>query len=212
LGENNYISSLDVSQEGTVYITHNSGVYYYTADGVQAGRVGGDDGYYDDMAVVPGGGLILVDNYQLVRLDGQENVVWAVSAETLSNNASFERVAAHSLGNVYVLGDTSNFQGSNDVVFTFTADGEFTGQFGGSGEDKGQLDSPQDIAVDSYGRVYISQWGYVQVFDSSGRYLHRIGVSGYPFGIFVNDQDELFIASNEEKVFKYVIKPPAGGE
>lgn len=211
LGENNYISSLEVSNEGTVYVINRQGVFRYTADGTLVGSVGTDNDYYDDIALVPGGGLVLVEDDRLVRLNGQENVVWTVSAETLPNNASFDRVTVDGLGNVYVLGETSNFQGFNDVVFTFTADGQFTGQFGGSGEDKGQLDSPQDIAADGYGRVYISQWNYVQVFDSSGRYLHRIGVSGYPFGIFVNDQDELFIASNEDKVYKYVIKPPAGG-
>jgi ribosomal protein L7/L12 len=212
LGENNYISSLEVSSEGTVYVINSQGSYQYTADGALVGRVGMDDGYYDDVAVVPGGGLVLMEDNRLVRLNGQDNVVWTTSAEIIPSNASFERVAVDGLGNVYVLGQTSNFQGSNDVVFTFTTDGEFTGQFGGSGEDKGQLDSPQDIAVDRYGRVYISQWSYVQVFDSGGRYLHRIGVNGYPFGIFVGEQDELFIASNEEKVYKYQLKPPAGGE
>jgi ribosomal protein L7/L12 len=212
LGENNYISSLEVSSEGTVYVINSQGVHQYTADGTLVGAVGSGNEYYDDLAVVPGGGLVLVEDNRLVRLNGQENVVWTATTETLANNASFDRVAVDGLGNVYVLGQTSDFQGSNDVVFIFTADGQFTGQFGNSGEDKGQLDGPQDIAADQYGRVYISQWSYVQVFDSSGRYLHRIGVNGYPFGISVNDRDELFIASNEEKVFKYLIKPPAGGE
>lgn len=206
-----YLFSLDITNEGTVYVVTNQGTERYASpDGTLLGPLNSGLFSSDDLAVLPGGGLLVLNGDLLLRLDAQENVVWQVSADTLPDNASFERVAADAAGNSYVLGRTSNARSSNDVVFKFTAEGESSGQFGQSGEDKGQLDSPMDIAIDRYGRIYVSQFSLIQQFDSDGNYLGRIGVSGWPFGIFITDQDELFVASNKQKLFKYMIKPPAG--
>ncbi len=62
-------------------------------------------------------------------------------------------------------------------VFVFTTNGALLRQFGMPGLDPGQLDHPNGIAVDSRGRVYVSDSNHnrVQAFDSKGTHLWTTG-------------------------------------
>ena len=74
-------------------------------------------------------------------------------------------VAVDGLGNIYALGTFNN------AVFKFSPDGKFMTRFGDAGDQPGQFRAPSAIAVDGKGRVYVSDFKGVQVFDSNGRYL-----------------------------------------
>ena len=77
-----------------------------------------------------------------------------------------------------------------------------------------KLDEPQQIAIDSVGNIYVSEWGAshdVKVFDSNGKLLRTIGKPGtpsvgpydptrmsHPNGISVDDQNRLWVAETDK--------------
>ena len=83
------------------------------------------------------------------------------------------------------------------------AEGGYFGNFGSFGEGGGQFISPSAAAVDSQGRVYVSDEHLhrISVFDHSGRFLSQWGAYGSgegelntPSGIAFDSQDCLYVA------------------
>ena len=60
--------------------------------------------------------------------------------------------------------------------------------------------------MDGYGRVYVGDMNGIQVFDSNGRYLTRLGLKGIAFGMVFNDNNELFVIARDH-VVKYAVQP-----
>lgn len=84
-------------------------------------------------------------------------------------------VSAAPDGNVYV--PDTHYQ----RVIVYSPKGELLRQWGGPGNGPGQFIYPTDIAFDSKGRVFVSEYGdndRVQVFTPEGRYLYAFGRFG----------------------------------
>jgi sugar lactone lactonase YvrE len=90
-------------------------------------------------------------------------------------------------------------------VFKFTREGKYISRFGGDGDQRGQFRAPSAIAVDGQGRVYVSDFKGIQVFDTGGRYLETIKVRGPASGMIFNDKDELFVVART-RVVKLTLK------
>ena len=82
-------------------------------------------------------------------------------------------------------------------------DSEYYGNFGSFGNKDGQFEWPSGGAIDSRGRVYISdeQLHRISVFDHSGAFLSQWGANGSeegdldtPSGIAFDDQDNLYVS------------------
>ena len=82
-------------------------------------------------------------------------------------------------------------------------DSEYYGNFGSFGNKDGQFEWPSGGAIDSRGRVYISdeQLHRISVFDYSGAFLSQWGAHGSgegdldtPSGIAFDDQDNLYVS------------------
>lgn len=136
-----------------------------------------------------------------------------ISIDTIKQTTSFSRIAVDGLGNIYVLGKSQDTLGDyNDVVFRLAADGEYLSQFGSSGDEPGQFHAgtTNAIAVDGQGRIYVSDFDGIKIFDPGGRYLGLIDVGEtWPFrDLAFNDQDELLALSDSEQVFKFVMNEP----
>ncbi len=56
--------------------------------------------------------------------------------------------------------------------------------------------------MDGKGRVYVSDFKGIQVFDSDGRYLAVFKADGPASGMVFDDKDELFVAART-KVIKF---------
>lgn len=197
------LTGLAVDRQGTVYVVQSGRITRYDgATGQSLGQLPGD--FYDHLTLTADGSLIASvyrNQDDIVRLDNQGNetlrLAEAISGQTGDSELN-TLVAADGLGNIYALGTF------NEAVFKFGPDGKFINRFGGDGDQPGQFRAPGTIAVDGQGRVYVSDFKGIQVFDSTGRYLDLIQVDGYAFGLVFNDQNELFVAARTQ-VVKYTI-------
>ena len=212
------LRGMSADRKGTVYIAQRGIISRYEgATGKMIGQLQFPEGRgFDDVAVTADGGLVTAwfrvmngisygtrgDN--MVRFDANGRAVRtirdAISQQT--DSAELEtRVAADGLGNIYALGTFNN------AVFKFTPEGKFVNKFGGAGDQPGQFRAPDAIAVDGQGRVYVSDFNRIQVFDTNGRYIDQFKAGGVASGMVFNDKNELFVASRS-KVVKLVINKP----
>jgi DNA-binding beta-propeller fold protein YncE len=88
-------------------------------------------------------------------------------------------------GNVYVP-DTHYYR-----VIVYTPDGKEIRRFGGFGRAPGQFIYPTDIAWDSRGNMFVSEYGdddRIQVFDPNGKFKFAFGSFGQGQGQFIRPQ------------------------
>src|SRR5215211_3141563 len=110
-------------------------------------------------------------------------------------------------GLVYVVSRSNSFQAPMGAVRVTicTLDEEYVGQFSGFGEEDGQLIWPTSIAVDSKGRVYVSDEHRhdVQVFGPNHEFVRKWGGHGSgpgqldrPSGLAVDPSDNVFVVDH----------------
>jgi sugar lactone lactonase YvrE/DNA-directed RNA polymerase subunit RPC12/RpoP len=211
-------SALAADQSGSVYVvTSNQIMKYEGATGKPLGTFSSamSDflGFYD-VAVFPNGDLLTYtrgSTGDLVRLDpnGQEVGRYGKAIVGSGNTSPVPwqvRVAADGLGNMLALYTDS----TRPEVFTYAPDGSLTKRFGGKGDTEGLFSSPDALAVDGKGRIYVGDWKGVQVFDRSGIYLGLVKLSrGTVSGMAFNDKNELFVVSRSvDQVSKFVLNQP----
>lgn len=212
------LRGMAADRKGTVYITQRGIISRYegtTGKAMGQMQFPGGPGF-DDVAVTADGGLVTSwfrvmngisfgsggDN--IVRFDANGRTLRTIHDAISQQTESAEletRVAVDGLGNIYALGTFNN------AVFKFTPEGKFINKFGGSGDQPGQFRAPDAIAVDGQGRIYVSDIGRIQVFDTNGRYIDQFKAGGVASGMVFNDKNELFVASRT-KVVKLVINKP----
>lgn len=91
-------------------------------------------------------------------------------------------------GNVYVA-DTHYAR-----VMVFRPDGKLLRQWGSMGTGPGQFTYPTDVAFDSRGQIYVSEYGgndRIQVFDGEGKFVSQFGREGCKEGEFCRPQSML---------------------
>jgi uncharacterized Zn finger protein (UPF0148 family) len=202
------LRGLDVDKDGVVYVVQGGQIHRFNGmTGEMLGTIDYPGGRgFDDVAVTADGGLVAAwygNRDDIVRFDGKGQVTWSLPQAISGQSGESElnsRVAVDGLGNVYALGTF------NDAVFKFNSQGNFLNRFGGAGKEPGQFRAPSSIAVDGQGRVFVGDILGIQVFDSNGRYLERIGVKGVPSGLAFNDDGGLFVAARTQ-VFVFEINP-----
>lgn len=100
-------------------------------------------------------------------------------------------------GHIFVA-DGHQLRGNNRIV-KFTPDGEYMLDWGEEGTDLGQFRDPHAIAIDSQGRVFVGDRmnNRIQIFDQEGNFLAVWTQFGRPSGIFITDEDLMYVADSE---------------
>lgn len=106
-----------------------------------------------------------------------------------------QQIAVDGTGNFFLL------DGRNYAVFKLSPDGKLLTRFGGKSTESSDKTpksmfsgSPQNMAIDSQGRLYVSQVSRISIFDTNGNFLNDFKTT-QAFGMVFNDKDELFVAS-----------------
>lgn len=200
------LRGLASDRNGTVYVVQRGVISRYEGPtGKELGQLQYGGGWgFDDIAVAADGGIVAAwykNRDDIVRFDSTGKTVRAIRSAISGQTERSElqtRVAIDGMENIYALGTFNN------AVFKFSPEGKYINMFGGEGRERGSLHAPSAIAVDGKGRVYVSDFGGVQVFDSNGRFIDSIDVQGAASGLAFNDMDQLLVAARS-KVYKYVI-------
>jgi sugar lactone lactonase YvrE len=88
---------------------------------------------------------------------------------------------------------------SNARIVKFSKDGKFLKEWGKKGSGPGEFDAPHALAFDSRGRLFVGDRGNsrIQIFDQDGKFLQEWKQFGRPSGIFIDKNDNLFVADSQ---------------
>jgi len=203
------LTGMAADRGGTVYVVQSSVISRYEgATGKPLGQLSYAGGWgFDDVVVAADGGLVAGwsrNRDDIVRFNSEGQAVRTIRAaiSSISDDPELNtRVAVDGLGNIYALGTFNN------AVFKFSPEGKFITRFGDDGDQPGQFRAPQAIAVDGKGRVYVSDFKGVQVFDTNGRYVTVFSAGGTASGMVFNDKNDLFVAARNH-VLRLALSDP----
>ncbi len=211
-GKEVYMTGMTVDPAGRIFAVYGGNIHVYNPDGTQVNQLGDDNHDYEDVSIGGDGKVYAIANNEtVVRLKPDLSIDLEVPDTFTNATGDMEldsHVAADGLGNMYIVGSF------NYLVLKFSPDGKFVNRFGGRAEnpnsnEPGKLSTPNAIAVDGYGRVYVSDFWDIKVFDSDGAYLKKISISnGVPFGLVFDGQNDLYTVTSDRNVVKYVIQKP----
>ena len=88
--------------------------------------------------------------------------------------------------------------GSNARIVKFNSRGDYLMTWGSSGESPNQFHTPHALAMDSAGRLFVGDRGNnrVLIFDQSGNFLDEWKQFGRPSGMFIDDNDLLYVTDS----------------
>jgi hypothetical protein len=209
---------------GNVYVTGSSGGDYATVKYDSEGKqlwAAGYDGFTESEDGAVAIGLDSASNvyvtgtswndFVTIKYDGEGNELWIARFDKWGDDDVARAMVVDSLGNTYVTGkvfDASRYIYEYATV-KYDTDGKLawskgcSGPYCGSGE-------PFDIAIDTFGNVYVTgrsysnqllSYGYTTVkYDSSGkqqwiaRYDGMANGRGNPYAIVVDAQGNVYVA------------------
>ena len=106
-------------------------------------------------------------------------------------------VAVARNGDIWIV---DGHRGGNNRLMRFSREGKFLRQWGGgvgnASAKPGEFDDPHHIAIDSSGRLFVSDRGNnrIQIFDGEGNYLGEWKQFGRPSGIYIAPDDTIYVA------------------
>ncbi len=212
------IFSLAASRQGVVYVVADGEIKKYEgATGKFLSAFRYPEGNKFDSIAVTGDGDVYAMWYEartglitgieghreaLVRFDA-DGKVKQVFRGIISNHSGYPeldaQIAVDGLGNLFLLASNAEH-----YVFTFAADGKFLNRFSTRGDKPGQMSSPQAIALDARGHIFVADNRGVNVFEPSGQFIDVFKVDGWIGQMAFNDNNEL-LAIARERVLKYTL-------
>lgn len=91
--------------------------------------------------------------------------------------------------------------GGNSRMFKFDKTGKLLKTWGKLGSGPGEFNQPHALAMDSQGRLFVADRtnNRVQVFDQDGKFLAETKAFGRPSGVYIDKQDNLYVADSESQ-------------
>ena len=85
------------------------------------------------------------------------------------------------------------------IVVMLDADGTYIKEWGQTGSEDGEFRDPHALAMDSQGRLFVGDRSNkrIQIFTQEGEHLTTWYQFGRPSGVFIDDNDILYVADSE---------------
>ncbi len=208
-----HLHHLAAGLNGELYAIRSGRIFRYDR---KTGQLSGEVTYqdvdgttddFDNMAVALDGSLLASwINYDLekdliLRFDPSGKLVQTIENAVQDVTGEFEHqiyLAVDGLGNIYAMGEY------NTTVCVYSPQGKLIARFGSKGDKPGQFSYPENIAIDSRGRVYVSEYLKVHVFDPGGLYLDTFTIDGGGYDMAFDSQDNLYLVDTS-RVMRYVL-------
>jgi len=89
--------------------------------------------------------------------------------------------------------------GANSRIVKFTREGKFIKEIGKKGTGHVEFDQPHALALDSRGRLFVGDRSNnrIQILDQEGNFLDEWFQFSRPSGIFIDKQDNIYVADSE---------------
>jgi sugar lactone lactonase YvrE len=208
--DNTLIDGLAADYQGSLYVTRGGDLLKYSLAGELLKTIPGKfpDTRYQGLAVDATNTVYALhttasDN-ALIKLDanGKQLNRWNdIVTNVNKKDAAMELgVALDGVGNIYI----ASFFGNQ--VYIYDKSGKFVDRFGQEGNEPGQFNGPQQVAVDGKNHLYVRHSGGIDQFDTGGRYLGSLPIDyakGAPMGLTVDRTGFIYVVTNNGKVLKY---------
>lgn len=222
--DNVLIRSMASDYAGRLWVARGGDLLIYnTADGSPAGSILGQfPGLnHDQVAIDPANRLFVVNtaagNDGLMQYDPQGNLVWSKEqilqgVAPKNTPASINRIAVDGMGNSFVLNTFSA------EIYKFDVQGSFLDRFGSKGENLQQFNSPDAMAIDGQGRLFIFDSGgdyLIKIFDNNGSFLKALPWPDeltFPRMIYFDVNGNLYTVTNTNQVARMTIAEGAIGD
>lgn len=198
---------LAADRKGIVYVCRDGYIQKFSGEsGNAVGTIKGTgNDYLDSMAFLPNGNFVVATiddtlvffNAAGKQLSRIENIV---STQTENSQTNID-IAVDGLGNLYLLSQRDN------AVLKYSPEGKFMDRFGHN-DPFAKEENPGDfsgsvgaIAVDSEGRIYVTDFDGIKVYSNAGNYLDLIPEpqgSGFIYDMAFNTKDELFVTDGKQ--------------
>ena len=194
-GTNKALQALATDRKSNLFVLENYDISRFdTKSGELLGKSKVD--YATDLAIGLDGKIYVSSRKgEIYVLNSDGSKLKTIQVGKDSALEDIRQIAVDGAGNFYAL------DGKTSAIFKFSADGKFLTRFGGrSSESSDKMpkssfsSTPYDLAIDSKGRVFVSQSSRISIFDAEGNFLNDFKLA-QAFGIAFNDKDELFVAS-----------------
>lgn len=89
----------------------------------------------------------------------------------------------------------------NNRIVKFDSTGRYLTEWGKKGSGPGEFNLPHTLVVDRRGRLLVGDRGNerIQIFTQDGEYIDEWDQFGWPSGIFIDDNDILYVADYQDK-------------
>ncbi len=115
-------------------------------------------------------------------------------------------VVTDAQGNIYVADGHSgqNFNAPPNAVAriaVFDRNGRYVRSFGRLGAGPGEMRTPHAVDIDSQGRLIVGDRGNnrLQIWETDGTYIGELRQFGRPSGIYITDDDTIYVADSESE-------------
>ena len=107
-------------------------------------------------------------------------------------------VVSHS-GDIFVGDGHNHGHGGNNRIVKLTSAGEFVEAWGTPGSGPGEFLGIHALALDSQGRLFVGDRANsrIQILDSDGTHLATWTQFGSPSGIYIDENDRVFVADSD---------------
>jgi hypothetical protein len=200
------LRSLAVKRDGTIlYAVTYGNIVLYDPSGTEIATIEHGENWLDDIFLAPNGDIITYDgaSYDTIyRLNQDGDELLKIEKGITSRNelgaVSNVKVVVDGLGNFYVL------SAIDPAVFKFSPNGDYVDRFGQEGDATGDFTSPYAMTIDNQGRLYISDFDGIMVFNSNGTYIDTIRVSSYVYGMTFAPDGKLWAVTGS-KVYRFKV-------